>query len=665
MHKIDFFFDFETRSRLDIKQVGSVKYALHESTQATLITYCFSRTGELRHWHYQDGPLPSDLVQVINSPEQYNFIAYNIGFDYLIWMHAFASKLGMIVKNIPIENIHDAMSITNHFRCGSSLEASAKILGIPLQKHKEGRRLMLKQCKPNAKGIFPELNDDEKKHFIRYGLLDTRILREIYYRCPALPPQERWIFEWTFLRNLKGIKIDMALVDEMHDIVEKNYPMAEQQFRYFTGQSFGIKSAAKCKEWFSQYWPGIENMRKDTIRDMLMDIEGKPEHAVNALRIKEMAGSGSIAKVAVAKNQSYAGRIYQTLVHHKAQTKRFAGMGIQIHNLPRPTKTIDDHLMFELNRPEIANDLKAVRAHLQSPLQFVKNLLRRIWIPDNGLYFYCGDFSKVEPTVLYWLSGMGDLSPTAYEEMAAAIYDMDILQIGKDSEERQIGKAAVLGAGYGMGHKKFRSDVYEKTGIILSEEMAQHVIKTYRKLNKLVAEMWHALEDAFRRAIKGETTSVCQGKILVGPMGYPHKGVQIRLPSGGMLYYHNAYTKFERETMDIVTIVDGQARIDKKYVDRENIYYVGDKNGPANIKIYGGQLTEHVVSATSRELLTPSMWRLEQNGFEVLCTVHDEIWAQAEIGRDEEFKRLMIERPSWAKEIALDAGLDNGHRYLK
>ena len=668
MMKTDFFFDFETRSRKDIKTDGLIHYATDESTEATLLTYTFGRTGQLKYWRYgQD--LPEDLVQVIERPAEFNHIAYNLEFDYMIWLCCFVPKVyGRAAWPIPLENLHDAAALTAHFRVGHSLEKSAEMLGLGMSKDSRGRQIMLKQCKINKRtGKFPELTEEEWADFVRYGLMDTRLLREVYYRCPRLPHSERWVWEWTFRRNLRGIRVDVDLINELNSIVKEHRPRLEHEFKFYTGGNFSTRSAKRCKEWFQQYWPGIESMRKDVVRDMLLDLEGKPEHAVKALRVKEMAGSSSIAKVDVAVRQTYNGRIYGLFVYHKAQTKRWAGQGIQIQNLPRPDdKPVDDLGQLTLNSTDLAGQVRRLAPGLMSPLTFVKNLLRRIWIPMQGNILYCGDFSKVEPTVLRWLAGMGEIPPLVYEEMAEAIYNIPLEKIGKDSEERQIGKAAELGGGYGMGYKKFRKDTFEKTGIILTPEMARHVISTYRQKNAPIAEMWRNLEAAFRRAINGESVYVCGEKVLMGPMSYPYQGVQIRLPSGGMLYYHKAKVEWEEETQEIVTMKNGVAHIEKRKVLRENIKYLADKDGRVCFtKLYGGMLTEHITSAISRELLAPAMWRLEQNGFDVLSTIHDEIWGESYPGRDEEFRQLMIALPPWADGIVIDAGLDNGLRYLK
>jgi len=660
---MDFFFDFETRSRLDLKEVGTIRYALHESTEATLITYAFGKYGELRYWRL-GWPLPQDLIEVARNPENFNFIAFNVIFDYMIWMHAFIGKMGGIVNKIPLERVHDCMALTCHYRAGSSLGSAAKMFDLPLEKDKEGRRIMLKQRKPDRKGKFPELTAEEWQHFIRYGLLDTRILREIYYRCPALPSGERWVWEWTFRRNLQGIRVDVPLINVLNDILSEEYPKYLRQFHYFTGGNFTVKSTQKCLEFFKQFWPSIKNMRKDTVRDMLLESEGKPNHAVQALKIKETAGSNSLAKIKVAVNQTFKGRLYNLLVYHKAQTKRWAGYGVQIQNMPR-LERLEGEPKINLDAVNVAEQLLEVRSQLKQPLKYIKNLIRRWWIPQDGNRFYCGDYSKIEPTFLRWLAGMGEIPPLVYEEMAEAIYNIPIDQIGKDSEERQVGKAVELGGGYGMGWRKFRADVYEKTGIVLTPEMAKHVIKVYRKKNKPIVDLWNALDAAFRRAIYGETSVVCDGKIAVGPM-QGRRGVQIRLPSGGRLYYHGAFIRGEEEIMETITIRNGVPHIEKKKVWRDNVYYVGDDQGSVkNIKVYGGQLTEHVTSAISREALAPAMWRVEQAGFEVLCCVHDEMWAESYHGRDQEFDDLMAHRPTWARDVVIKVGLDNGLRYLK
>ena len=64
---IDFFFDFETRSMADLKQVGSVVYANHPTTEPTLLTWAFGRNGEVKSWR-KGQRIPDEILVVALNP---------------------------------------------------------------------------------------------------------------------------------------------------------------------------------------------------------------------------------------------------------------------------------------------------------------------------------------------------------------------------------------------------------------------------------------------------------------------------------------------------------------------------------------------------------------------------------------------------------------------
>jgi DNA polymerase len=662
VRKIDFHFDFETRSRADLRKVGAVRYATDPSTEATLLTWCFGRTGAVKAWRIGQ-PLPQELHDVLSNPAKYNFIAWNITFDYLIWSIPFSKQVSDFPVRPKVADLTDAMALSQHYRTGASLESAANFFNLPMTKDKLGRRIMLKSCKPNRHGEFVELTTEEWEHFERYGIIDTVLLRDIYYRLPPLPAAERWIFEWCVKRNLRGIAVDADLINEMASILDEVLPKLESEFKFITGNT---TRSPKCKEWFKKYYPYIENMQAATVREMLRDKTVPDPAALRELKLKDLSGSSSIAKVYTAKNMMVGGRIYDLIAYHMAQTKRFAGRGIQIQNFPRPDYKAPDKLP-DLNVENLVSAVKAQRPMLQDHVAYVKNLLRRIWIPSKGNILYCGDFSKVEPTVLRWLTGMGPVPKLFYEEMASEIYNIPIHEVAKDSEERQIGKNSALGGSYAMGHDKFKDQVYQQTGIVLDDDMAKLAIQTYRRVNKPIVDFWRDLQAGFRRAINGETTRLCDNKIIVEPMRAPAKGVQIRLPSGSYLFYHKAQIKLENKIVEVPTIQNGQTVYVKQARLEENLVYLQDY-GAGKIgwgKVYGGLLTEHVTSATARDLLTHAMYQLDQAGFDVLSTVHDEIWGESHAGRDKEFEDTMCILPHWCPDIVLKAEGDNGVRYLK
>jgi DNA polymerase len=82
---------------------------------------------------------------------------------------------------------------------------------------------------------------------------------------------------------------------------------------------------------------------------------------------------------------------------------------------------------------------------------------------------------------------------------------------------------------------------------------------------------------------------------------------------------------------------------------------------------YGGQLTENVVSALSRELLVHAMFAFEAAGLPIAFTVHDEIVVEHPDITKETMQRIMSARPPWAEKlnIPVKAKAWIGKRYRK
>jgi DNA polymerase bacteriophage-type len=82
------------------------------------------------------------------------------------------------------------------------------------------------------------------------------------------------------------------------------------------------------------------------------------------------------------------------------------------------------------------------------------------------------------------------------------------------------------------------------------------------------------------------------------------------------------------------------------------------------IEPFGGQLAENAVSALARELLVDRMFALEDAGYPIVFTVHDEIVVeQSDIARD----TIEAERPPWAVRLGVPVKAKAwvGKRYRK
>jgi DNA polymerase len=73
------------------------------------------------------------------------------------------------------------------------------------------------------------------------------------------------------------------------------------------------------------------------------------------------------------------------------------------------------------------------------------------------------DSSQIEARTLAWLAEQNDLvdaferGEDVYKIMASSIYGKDVKDV--DKTERFMGKTTILGAGYGMGATKFRTQL--------------------------------------------------------------------------------------------------------------------------------------------------------------------------------------------------------------
>jgi DNA polymerase len=267
--------------------------------------------------------------------------------------------------------------------------------------------------------------------------------------------------------------------------------------------------------------------------------------------------------------------------------------------------------------------------------------LRKCLTAPKDHLIYVADLSNIEARMLAWLAEQADLldqfrdGEDVYSSFASTIYDR---QIRKDNDptERFVGKTAVLGLGYGMGWKKFQSTLALGAAgpvVEVDDEKSWSIVNAYRSKFYRIPHLWK-LCDSFLI------------DMLTGRSNY-HKVVEternrIRLPNGMSLYYENLQRSeqgFEFQS------------------NRKQVY------------TYGGKITENIVQALSRIVVTDALIRIayKRKDLHVCLTVHDEIVcvgpAEAADERMQDIIDLMCIPPSWAEDLPLAAegGYDSGY----
>jgi DNA polymerase I-like protein with 3'-5' exonuclease and polymerase domains len=271
-------------------------------------------------------------------------------------------------------------------------------------------------------------------------------------------------------------------------------------------------------------------------------------------------------------------------------------------------------------------------------------LKKAVKAPPGYMLIDC-DSSQIEARTLAWLAGQNDLvqafenGDDVYKMMASAIYGKPVEDITQD--ERFVGKTTILGAGYGMGHKKFRAQL-KTFNVDLPEEECDRIIRVYRETYPMIPQLWRQASEALDAIANNQTAPLGRDGVL-SVEGY--KG--IRLPNGLYLKYPNIRWSYS----------EGK---------QEMIY--DTKKGKALIpnRIYGGKCVENVCQALARIVIGEQMLMVARK-LRVVMTVHDAVGALAPEGEAEtarEFVEMCMRiRPKWALGLPLNCESKMGASY--
>lgn len=367
------------------------------------------------------------------------------------------------------------------------------------------------------------------------------------------------------------------------------------------------------------------------------------------------------------------GKLPVPLGYYNAHTGRYGGLEkINLQNLPRASK----------------KDPKS-------------GLLRKaIMAPEGHVVVVC-DLSQIEARLLVWMAGQRDKVEAfaqkrdVYSEQASVIYGrpVDRKKNPDDFTPGFIGKAVVLGCGYGLGAPKFSSMIYvgmlgergilfddtyvealevnvgqfiagvqrkpdrfenymAKKPLVLGDEewlqhcaVGTHIIKVFRDSNQEIVGFWDVCNNALGAMLEGVQFE------FGGPSGTLFKTVMdggtpgILMPNGMI----QRYTGLERDKTG-------------------NYSFLRRKEGRIQrVKIYGGATAENLTQGLARIVVTDAALRAGKQGYPMALQVHDEVVTIASEERGEEAYEVLLAAmrhpPEWGKDIPLDAEGGFGKRY--
>ncbi len=691
--------DFETRSRVSLQKVGAWLYSIHPSTEPTIVSWSDGFIHE-NQWNRGDPP-PLELFKLVRDSETV-VEAHSSFFEWAIW------------HNICVPRYNWPAIEWSKWRCSKSkvaacslpksLGPAGKILNLAVVKDEaDGKWAMLKMSKPKKDGTWNEEEADRVK-MAAYNLTDVRSEEHLSEALPDLSPTELEVWRMTEEINRRGVMVDV-------EGCRKAVVMAGEYARELTAefhQLTGLDTAgqrAKFIVWLAGRGHAISNTQVETLEKFIA--ESIDDEANRAAKIVMEIGRSSIKKYrACLEMAAPDGRARGTIQYHAAHTGRWSGQGLQPQNFKRECPWNMDEAWRSIHN----YDLNTIEMIYGNPLKFLADVTRGALIAGPGKVLMAGDWAQIEPRVLFWQAGeKNGLASFAaghdvYLEMASLIFNRKLTKA--DSEERFLGKHAILALGYGAGYVKFLihcrdlgaerfgrkrvmelvpnrgwlsatmnwiwrenwQEVLKKMPDATKEDvwdlaLCKYIVDKYRKRHKgTVVKYWYDVEDAVRSAIKtpGVTYKVGRVAYTCGK-----NFLNCKLPSGRTMRY--LYPKLSHDKNEKSGIENNKEKNEETYRRIGQISYMTPEEFRTGT--YGGKLVENLTQAISRDIMAERMLKLRETKEygNIVLTIHDEVISEVDIltGDLKEFLGILSVVPDWCRGVPIKVEGWQSERYHK
>lgn len=288
--------------------------------------------------------------------------------------------------------------------------------------------------------------------------------------------------------------------------------------------------------------------------------------------------------------------------------------------------------------------------------------LRKSLCAPKGKVLIACDSAQIEARMVAWVSDQSDLLQAfregrdVYSEFASEVYGRKVTKT--DKLERFVGKTSILGLGYGMGATKFRDTLALGQGGIKVEieaSDAQRIVGLYRSKNHRIAAFWNRCGNVLQDLVSGKEGQVLPMKALL-----PYKDNSIILPNRLPIQYPLLQRS---ETGDGFFYVSDGRSFRKAAAAKLT---GGDADGIPWVRIYGGKVTENIVQALARIVVTTQMVEIAKR-YKIVLQVHDEVVCCVDEGEAEEAKAFIMQcmstPPAWAPDLPVACEADIGHNY--
>lgn len=639
--------DIETFSDISIDN-GVYKYVDSDNFKILLFAYAFDNE-DVQIIDIESGEeLPEKVASALLNP---NIIktAFNAQFErvsidkhfgiktfnwectmVLAWSLGISGGLDMVGKILKLNEDKQKLAT------GKKL---IKLFSLPKPIKDSDQTSLLKESIRVKPADMPVEWQQFKEYCIRDVDAERGIRQYLLEIAPLQLEDEIRLYQLDQKINDRGVKIDLQMAEAAINIDNTQTERLTEEFTLETGL-INPNSLTELKAYIStKTGKQIGSITKDNIKKLMKEFAEYPD-VVRSLEIRQQLSKTSVAKYKKMVDVTCSdGRARGLLQFYGASTGRWAGRLIQVQNLPQ------NHISDLNTAREVikTGDLDFLNMMYPSPSNVLSQCIRPTIIPEPGHKFVVSDFSAIEARVIAWFANekwrldVFSSHGKIYEASASQMFKVPLEEIHKGHPLRQKGKIAELALGYQGSVGALKSMKALEMG--LTEEELQPLVNQWRAANPKIVKFWYDVEAAAMEAI--ENRSIVRLGLYLRFI-YKNDFLFIELPSGRRIAY--AWPRL----------------VDDHKFNRKKIVFESRNSSTKQwgyTDTYGGKLVENIVQAAARDCLAHSMIKLDDEGYDIVMTVHDEIVIEIEKHRNElkKITALMGEPIPWAPGLLLRA----------
>jgi hypothetical protein len=511
-----------------------------------------------------------------------------------------------------------------------SLQSVGEYLQLPMQK---GNEVV------NARGLRrTDFSAEQMIRYGRYGCNDAEMCGLIHQRLNSwMPDDEQYLLDLTIKKFVRPrLVLDQTVIQNRLKDLETKSQMIIGKSKLLGAPLSVLRSREKFANVLRLY--GVEPTTKTSKRtglptlafakddEQMVDLLIHADPRVRTLAEAKIFSSSTMEIKRLARFQTIHDidplilrrRLPVPLLYYGAHPGRFSGYDkINLQNLTRVKRdkitheVLAGHLRFALKAPPgysiVAADLSNIEARIVATLAKCLHLVEAF---RQARDIYC--------------------------EFSSRIYGRKITKA--EEIERFVGKTCILGLGYGMGFAKFGMQM-KIARVKMAEDMLKRVVYLYRDTYREIPMLWADLEQLAHFMIGN------QGFKQWGPLTFTHE--RIMLPNGMAIIYPGVHIS---RTTGSLTF---------------NAMRKGKTATPT--KLWGGALTENVVQALARIVITTAETRLAKLGLRTVLQVHDELVYCVPTEHVEIIKQaiaaVMCDKVPWLPDLPVACEIKHGPSY--